>query len=167
MKERLCKFSNGIIKHWSIVLKAIATLIKNNPFSVYDNNYVEISSKYNGDPNESNISITFYKKWCETISDELQSNVTVLKDMIDVRNGGKISESLGMDAVQFIIDDIVLIECSKDSILYIHISVLFCIIIFLIVLSFVFFNLYMTICACFFYHFFIVSFTVTCIFICR
>ncbi len=40
-----------------------------------------------------------------TIPDELQSNVTVLKDMIDVRNGGKVCESLGMDDVQFIINN--------------------------------------------------------------
>ncbi len=39
----------------------------------------------------------------------------------------------------------VLIECSNASILYIHQSVLLCIIIFLIVLFFVFFNLYVTI----------------------
>ncbi len=62
--------------------------------------------KYNGELNECNISNTIYKKWCDTISDELQSNLTVLKNMIEVRDGGTVCESLGMDAVQFIIDDI-------------------------------------------------------------
>ncbi len=53
-----------------------------------------------------NIFNTIYKKWFVTISDELQSNVIVLKDMIEVRNAGKVCENLGMDHVQFIIDDI-------------------------------------------------------------
>ncbi len=53
-----------------------------------------------------NIFNTIYKKWFVTISGELQSNVIVLKDMIEVRKGGNVRENLGMDAVQFIIDDI-------------------------------------------------------------
>ncbi len=89
-----------------MVLKAIATVAKDNPFSVYGSNYVESSSKYNGELDECNISITIYKKWFENISGELQSNDTALKYMIEVRDGGNVCESLGMDAVQFIIDDI-------------------------------------------------------------
>ncbi len=78
LKQNFCKFSNGIFKHGSMVLKAIATMSKNNPFSVYGNHYVEISSKYNGDPYESNISNTIYKKWFETISEELQNYFLIL-----------------------------------------------------------------------------------------
>ncbi len=37
---------------------------------------------------------------------EWQSNVTVLQDIIDVRDGGRACESLGIDDVQFIIDEI-------------------------------------------------------------
>ncbi len=37
---------------------------------------------------------------------ELQSNITVSKDTIEVRDGGKVSESPDMDDVQFIIYDI-------------------------------------------------------------
>ncbi len=61
-----------------MILKAIANVVKNNPFSVYGSNYIDISLKYNGDLDECNISNTIYKKWFETISEELQSNVTVL-----------------------------------------------------------------------------------------
>ncbi len=89
-----------------MVLKAITAVAKNNPFSVYGYNYGEISSKCNGDLDECNISNTIYKKWFETISEELQSNITVLKDMIEVRDGRKACESLYMDDGQFIIDDI-------------------------------------------------------------
>ncbi len=83
-----------------------ATVAKNNPLSVYGSNYVEISSKYNGEFDECYISNTIYQKWFETISEELQSNVTVLQDMIEVRDGGKACESLAMDDDQFIIAEI-------------------------------------------------------------
>ncbi len=89
-----------------MVFKAIATVAKNNPFSVYGSNYVEIPSNDNGNLDECNISNTIYKKWFETISEELQSNVTVLQDMIEVIDGGKACENLCMDDVQFIINDI-------------------------------------------------------------
>ncbi len=45
-----------------MVLKAIATVAKNNPFSVFGCYYFEISSKYNGELDECNISNTIYKK---------------------------------------------------------------------------------------------------------
>ncbi len=64
--QRFCKFSNGIFKHGSMVFKAIATVARNNPFSVYGSNYVEISSKYNGELDECNIFNIIYKKWFET-----------------------------------------------------------------------------------------------------
>ncbi len=83
-----------------MVLKAISTVANNNHFSVYGSKYVEIISKYNGELDECNISNTIYKKWFETISEELQSNVTVLKDMIEVRVGGKVCEGLSMDDVK-------------------------------------------------------------------
>ncbi len=60
LKQRFCKFSNGIFKHGSIVLKAVATVAKNNLFSVSGSNYVEISSKYKGELDECNISNTIY-----------------------------------------------------------------------------------------------------------
>ncbi len=62
LKQKFCKISNCIFKHGSMVLKAIATVPKNNHFSVYGSNYIEISSKYNGEFDECNISNTIYKK---------------------------------------------------------------------------------------------------------
>ncbi len=82
-------------------------------FSVCGSNYVDISSKCKDDLYECNISIAIYKKEFETIIEELQSNVTVLQDMIEVRDGWKACESLGMDAVLFIINDI----CIKLNVL--------------------------------------------------
>ncbi len=44
--------------------------------------------------------------WCNSISGELRSNVSVLCDMIDIRDGVKECDSLCIDDVLFIIDDI-------------------------------------------------------------
>ncbi len=43
---------------------------------------------------------------CNSISGELRSNVSVLCDMIDIRDGVKVCNSLCIDDVLFIIDDI-------------------------------------------------------------
>ncbi len=53
-----CNPLDGIFKHGSMVLKAIATVAKNNPFSVFVCYYFEIYSKYNGELYEYNISNT-------------------------------------------------------------------------------------------------------------
>ncbi len=44
--------------------------------------------------------------WCNSISGKLRSNVSVLRDMIDIRDGVKECDSLCIDGVLFIIDDI-------------------------------------------------------------
>ncbi len=46
------------------------------------------------------------KNWCNRISGELKSNVSVLHDMINIRDGVKECDSLCIDDVLFIIDDI-------------------------------------------------------------
>ncbi len=44
--------------------------------------------------------------WCNSINGELRSNVSVLHDMIDIRDGLKECDGLNMDNVLFIINDI-------------------------------------------------------------
>ena len=61
---------------------------------------------YNIDVVECCAYNTIYKKWFETISGELRSNVNVLREMIEVRDGVKSIESLSMEDVLFVIDDI-------------------------------------------------------------
>ncbi len=52
------------------------------------------------------ISNTIYKKWFETMSEQLESTITGLKDIIEFRDRCKACEILGMDEVQYFIDDI-------------------------------------------------------------
>ncbi len=67
-------------------------------------NIVKISGMYDDDLNVCYNMIM--NNWCNCISGELRSNVSVLHDMIDIRDGVKECDSLCIDGVLFIIDDI-------------------------------------------------------------
>ncbi len=56
---------------------------RSNSFSVYCNNYVEISDMYDDDLNVCYNMVM--NNWCNCISGELRSNVSVLHDMIDIK----------------------------------------------------------------------------------
>ncbi len=81
----LPKNSTGIVKYGSHVLKTIVNVARSNPFSVYN---------------------MIMNNWCNSISGELRSNVSVLHDMIDIRHTVKEWDILCIDDVLFIIDDI-------------------------------------------------------------
>ncbi len=66
--------------------------------------YVEISDMYDDDLNVCYNMIM--NNWCNSISGELRSNVSVLRYMTDFRVGVKECDSLCIHDVLFIIDDI-------------------------------------------------------------
>ncbi len=103
-RQSFCKFSTGIDKYGSDILKTVVNVAQSNPFPVYCNNYVEISGMYDDDLNVCYNMIM--NNMCNCISRELRSNVSVLHDMIDIRDGVKECDSLCIDDVHFIIDDI-------------------------------------------------------------
>ncbi len=103
-RQRFCKFSTGIDKYGSDVLNNVVNVARSNPFSVYYNNYVEISGMYDDDLNVCYNMIM--NNWYNCISGELICNVSVLHDMIDIRDEAKECDSLFIDDVLFIIDDI-------------------------------------------------------------
>ncbi len=88
LRQRFCKFSAGIDKYGSDVLKTVVNVSRSNPFSVHCNNYLEISGMYDND--DLNV---FYNmimnNWCNCISGEWKSYVSILRDMIDIRDGVK------------------------------------------------------------------------------
>ncbi len=53
-----------------------------------------------------NVCYMIMNNLCNSIRGELKSNVSVLRDMIDIRHGVKECDSLCIDDVLFIIDDI-------------------------------------------------------------
>ncbi len=83
VRQCFCKFSTGIDKYSSDVLKNVVNVAWSNPFLVYCNNYVDISGMYEDDLNVCYNMIM--NNWCNCISGELRSNVGVLCDMIDIR----------------------------------------------------------------------------------
>ncbi len=99
-----------------MVLKALMwqTLIP-SLFLVYGNNYVEISSVYNSDLVECNICNTIFNKWFVTLSEGLRSNVNDLREIIEVRDGGKSCANISIGDVRFIVDNIC-IKYMNDSI---------------------------------------------------
>ncbi len=63
-----------------------------------------MQSLYNDDLNVCYNMIM--NNWCNSTIGDLRSNVSVLRDMIDIRDGVKECDSLCIDDVLFIIDDI-------------------------------------------------------------
>ncbi len=104
LRKHFCKSSTGIDKYGSVVIKIVVNVAQSNLFSVYYNNYVEISGMYDDDLNVYYNMIM--NKWYNSISRELRSNVSVLRDIIDIRDGVKECDSFCIDDVLFIIDDI-------------------------------------------------------------
>ncbi len=83
LQLRFCKFSPNIIKYGSKVLKTVAKVALRNPFSTYCNSLLEITDQcVQFNINECH-SLSL-KSWYYSITDEMSSNINVLKDMIDI-----------------------------------------------------------------------------------
>ncbi len=101
LRQRFCKFSTGIDKYGSDVQNTVVNVAQNNPFSVYCNGISGIC--------DDGLNVCYnmiMNNWCNSISGELRSNVSALHNMIDIRDGVKECDSLCIDDVHFIIDDI-------------------------------------------------------------
>ncbi len=99
LRQRFCKFSPGIDKDGLLMLHGVIF------FSVYCNNYVDISGIYDDDLNVCYNNMIM-NNVCNNISGELRGNVSILRDKINVRDGVKECDSLCIDDVLVIIDDI-------------------------------------------------------------
>ena len=87
-----------------VLVKHIAALARQNPFSVYGNNCNEIINKYG-----SNFSLCKHRivnEWNMSVNEIEKSNVNVIKEMIDIRDGRSVCENLTREEVLYIIDDI-------------------------------------------------------------
>ncbi len=77
LQLKFCKFSSNILNYGSKVVKTIAKVA-----SVYCNNFLEITDLY-VQVNINECHNVILKNWY--ITDEISSNINVLKDMIDMR----------------------------------------------------------------------------------
>ncbi len=79
LRQCFCKFRSGIDKYGSDVQKTVVNVAWSNPFSVYCNNCVDITGMYNDELHVCYDMIM--NNWCNGISGELISNVSVLRDI--------------------------------------------------------------------------------------
>ncbi len=103
---RFLKFFKKALIHKCKVIRSIYNIAKCSPWSTSGENYREIVFKYkmfNGI--DCNI---LYKNWYETVNVEKCSNVNVLREMIDIRDGFKQCDLLSTNDVQEIIEEITL-----------------------------------------------------------
>ncbi len=106
LKLRFCKFSS-IFKYGSNDMNTVAKVALRNPLPTYCKMYLEITHlcvQFN--INECHTLIL--KSWYYSITDEMSSNINVLKDMIDIRDAMKECASLDVHDVNDIIDKIYL-----------------------------------------------------------
>ena len=105
LQKRFCKFVYGIQQYGSSIIKTVTKVALKNPFSVFCNNYLLTTAICDSD-NVQECRNLLVNLWYESIIEETSSNVNVLKDMIEVRDGRKTCESLSINDVCDIIDHI-------------------------------------------------------------
>ncbi len=84
-------------------MKTVAKVALRNPFSTYYNNFLEITYQC-VQFNINGCHSLILKSWYYIITDEMSSNINVLKDKIDIRDGMKECASLDVNDVNDIID---------------------------------------------------------------
>lgn len=105
LMQRFCKFFNGIAMHGTDVLKTILRVARNNPASNICNNVVYICKKC--DSNDMNICQSTIKNlWLNNIHDSVHSEISVLRELIDVRDGLNQCQVLSNEEIETIIYDI-------------------------------------------------------------
>ena len=87
LKERFMKFIHKALNHKSPVISSVAKLSIQSSWSNCSGNYCHIRYEYNMREDVSASAIG--RVWQAGVSDETISDVSVLSDMIDIRNGLK------------------------------------------------------------------------------
>ncbi len=80
--------SHTNLKYGSNIVKTVAKVALRNPFSTYCNNFLEIIDQC-VQFNIKECHSLILKSWHYSITNEMSSNINVLKDMIDIRDGMK------------------------------------------------------------------------------
>ena len=89
MKQRFLKFIYKAFEHSSPLICSVAKLAMNNPWSSSGQNYCEIIYEYTVDLlcTDSHIAVNYMcNRWWDNVSVEMMSDVSVLLEMIMVRN---------------------------------------------------------------------------------
>ncbi len=83
LQLRFYKCSSNIFKYGSNVVNTVTKVALRNPFSVYCNNFLEITDLC-VQVNIIECHSLMFKNWYYSITDEMSSNINVLKYMIEI-----------------------------------------------------------------------------------
>ncbi len=85
LDKRFIKFSNNVLNHSTGIIKSIASLSLCNLWSTFNRNNNYVCQMYGSSINDSSV----FKVWYDSISDVERADVSVLDDVISVRDGYK------------------------------------------------------------------------------
>ncbi len=83
LDKRFIKFSNNVLNHSTGIIKSIASLSLYIPWSTFNRNNNYVCQMYGSSINESSV----FKVWYDSISDVERADLSVLDDVISVRDG--------------------------------------------------------------------------------
>jgi hypothetical protein len=111
LMKRFCKFAASIFDKGSDLVNGVATIALSNPFSTFCYNVCEVSGKCNGPLYDftGDVFKCFSHKLCNDWNDNvdnLSGTISILKEMIDVRDGFKVCDTLTIEEVKVIIEDV-------------------------------------------------------------
>lgn len=106
LNRRFIKFMKGCLEGRSSLMNGIVRMSMLNPFSITCNNFSELRNRYRFFTYDSFDVKVFNMEWQNSLSDEKISNVKVLREMIDVRDGFRYCEAVNNIDVLDIIDNI-------------------------------------------------------------
>ena len=105
LKKRFVRFYKSCLNSNSSVVQGITKMARFNPMSTCCNNYIEITREYKISEIDLNIHV-FNDQWKNDISNEELGNISVLKEMISIRDGYMTCNVFNADLVKKVIDDI-------------------------------------------------------------
>lgn len=104
LQQRFCKFYLGISQHGSKLLKTIVAAAHSNPMSVMCNNYIDITNMCK--TSIENCYNILLDNWICTLHNNVITNINVLRDMLNVRDGFMTCDYLSQEDINAIIEDI-------------------------------------------------------------
>ena len=85
LERRFVKFAKNVLSHDTGIIRSVAFLSLYNPWSTFNRNYRLVQNSYGSCINVSDVTYV----WRNSLKDEELADVSVIKEVIDVRDGYK------------------------------------------------------------------------------
>ncbi len=106
LMQRFCKFGKTIFQNGSPLIQSIDNIAIHEPMSIFGMHYGEIRCKYDDHFNTAHVMI--HQNWNDSLNYKMIQSVSVLKNMIDVRDCVKECAILNTDDVMYITNEMCL-----------------------------------------------------------